>query len=245
MAKKLLIDNLSEPLNGATVVKVDVNVADGNLIIDRLTDGEQLLASGTLQYLKGQGLPTRSVNTANGQTTFTLSAGLTGQPWFRFPWAGCNGATEWQIHLNPNVQSDIAAHSGGGNVRLNLAGMCVTRLSVHTGGGNLDVVLPEHAANLSVTAKTGGGNVTVEFGDGVRGSNIISAGSGAGNAVVNIPGDIAARIHATTGWGKVLMDPRFSQMDKDTYQSPDFDHAANKIEITAKSGAGNVSVNCK
>jgi hypothetical protein len=41
------------------------------------------------------------------------------------------------------------------------------------------------------------------------------------------------------------MDPRFNQLDKDTYQSPDFDRAVDKIEITAKSGAGNVSVNSK
>jgi hypothetical protein len=38
-------------------------------------------------------------------------------------WSGwlqaCNGATEWQIHLNPNVQADITAYSGGGNVNVN------------------------------------------------------------------------------------------------------------------------------
>jgi predicted membrane protein len=123
--------------------------------------------------------------------------------------------------------------------------MSVTRVSAHTGGGNMDVVLPGDAADLSVTAKTGGGNVTVEIGNGIKGNNLIYAGSGAGNVVVSIPGDVAARIHATTGWGKVLMDPRFSQTDKDTYQSPDFDHAANKIEITTKSGAGNVSVSSR
>ena len=245
MAKKLLTENLSEPLNGATLAKVDVNVADGNLTIDRLTNGAQLLASGSLQYLEGQGLPTRSLSTVDGRSTLTLSAGLTGKPWFRLPWAACNGATEWQIHLNPTVQSDITAHSGGGNVTLDLTSMAVTRLTAETGGGNLDVVLPEDAANLSVTAGTGAGSVTVEVGSGYAGSNVINASSGAGNVVVSIPGDIAARIHATTGWGKVLMDPRFSQTDKDTYQSPDFDHAIDKIEITAKSGAGNVIVNSK
>jgi hypothetical protein len=74
MAKKVLTDNLSEPLNGAMAAKVDVNVADGNLTIDRLTNGEQMLASGTLQYLEGQSLPTRSVDTVNGQSTLTLRA---------------------------------------------------------------------------------------------------------------------------------------------------------------------------
>jgi hypothetical protein len=41
------------------------------------------------------------------------------------------------------------------------------------------------------------------------------------------------------------MDPRFSKTDKDTYQSSDFESAANKVEIPVKSGAGNVEVNTK
>ena len=161
MAKNVLTHNLSEPLGNATAAKVDIDNGDGNLAIDGLTGGEQLLASGTLQYLEKQGLPTRTLNTSNGRATLKLKASGGGQPWFRLPWQACNGATEWQIHLNPKVQSDITAHSGGGNVRLDLAGMAVTRVSADTGGGNMDVVLPEDAANLSVTAESGAGNVEV------------------------------------------------------------------------------------
>ena len=220
MAKNVLTDNLSEPLNGATTAKVDINTGTGNLTIDRLAGGEQVLASGTLQYFENQGPPTRTLNSSNGQATLTLRRGDTGRPWFRFPWAACNGAFEWQVHVNPNVLSDITAHSGGGNVKLDLAGMAVTRVSANTGGGNMDVVLPDNAANLSVTAKTGAGNV-----------------------VVRIPSGVAAKIHATTGLGKATVDPRFGKTDNNTYQSSDFDSAANKVEITVNSGAGNVSVN--
>jgi hypothetical protein len=244
MAKNVLTHNLSEPLCGATTAAIFVDVADGNLIIDKLAGGEQVLASGTLQYLENQGLPTRSVNVNNGQATLSLKARSTGRPWFHFPWSACNGATEWQIHLNPDVESDITAHSGGGNVKLDLAGMAITRVSADTGGGNMDVVLPDNASNLSVNAKTGGGNVNVEVGHGVTESNILNAQSGAGNVVVQIPSGIAARIHATTGWGKAIIDPRFSKTD-DAYQSPDFDSAVNRVEITIGSGAGNVSVNTK
>lgn len=245
MAKKVLTHNLSEPLNGATTAKVDVSVADGNLTIDKLSDGEQMLASGTLQYVETQGLPTRSLDTRNGQATLTLRARSTGRPRFRLPWAACNGGTEWQIHLNPNVQSDITASSGGGNVKLNLNGMAVTRLWADTGGGNMDVVLPDNAANLNVTAKTGAGNVAVVMGNGTTGSNIVNATSGAGNVDVRIPNGVAARIHATSGLGKVILDARFSKTDNNTYKSSDFDHAANKVEVTVASGAGNVTVNTK
>ena len=245
MATKVLTDNLSEPLNGATIAKVDINAGDGNLTIDQLTGGAQMLASGTLQYFENQGLPTWTLVSSNGQATLKLRGGGTGRPWFHFPWSACNGATEWQIHLNPTISSDITAHSDGGNVKLNLAGMAVICLSADTGGGNMDVVLPDNAANLNVTAKTGGGNVFLKIGTGTTGSNILNATSGAGNVVVCIPNGVAALIHATTGLGKANVDPRFGQIDKNTYQSPDYEVAANKVEITVKSGAGNVSVTNK
>jgi hypothetical protein len=243
--KKILTDNLSEPLCGATAAKIDIDTASGNLTIDSLSGGEPVLASGTLEYVANQDMPIRSVSTSNGQATLSLKSTSIGRPLFRLPWSGCIAATDWQIHLNPNVQSDITAHSGGGNVKLDLASMTLTRLRADSGGGNLDVVLPDNAANLSVTAKTGGGNVTMEIGCATTGNNIVNATSGAGNVKVCIPSGLAARLHATTGWGKTIVDPRFSQINKDTYQSSDFDRATDKIEITVASGAGNVIVNTK
>jgi hypothetical protein len=245
MADNVLTDNLSEPLNGATAARVDIDAGTGHLTIDRLTGGEQVLAGGTLQYLEDQGLPTRSVSSDNGQATLTLRAGEVKRSWFRLPWSACGGEYEWQVHLNPRVSSDINAHSDGGNVKLNLAGMAVAHVMAETGGGNMDVTLPDNSANLSVAAKTGGGNVTVDMGRGITGSSTVEAGSGAGNVAVHLPGGIAARVHATSGWGKVVVDPRFSKIDEHTYQSPDYDSAADKVEITAQSGAGNVSVDTK
>lgn len=241
--KKILTYDLSEPLCGATTAKVDINTASGNLTIDNLSVGEPVLASGTLEYVENQQMPTRSVDINNGRAALTLKSTSIGRPLFRLPWSGCIAATDWQIHLNPNVQSDITAHSGGGNVKLNLASMTLTRLMADSGGGNLDVVLPDNAANLDVIAKTGGGNVTVEIGCATTGNNILNATSGAGNVKVRIPSGLAARIHATTGWGKTIVDPRFSQINKDTYQSSDFDRAADKVEITVANGAGNVIIN--
>jgi len=123
--------------------------------------------------------------------------------------------------------------------------MPVTHVMADTGGGNMDMVLPDNAANLSAAARTGGGNVTVQLGSGIEGTSTIEAQSSAGNVVVRIPTGIAARIHATSGLGKVIVDPRFGKTDATTYQSPDYDGAANKVEITAQSGAGNVSVNTR
>jgi hypothetical protein len=231
-----------------TTAKVDVDSGTGNLTIDPLPGGARLLAGGTLLYFEQQGRPARSVRADHGRATLALKAGRTGRPWFAFPWApwaACVGAADWQIHLNPAVPSDISAHSDGGNVLLHLARAAITHLAADTGGGNVDVVLPDHAANLSVAARTGGGNVTVEIGSGLTGSNTVEATSGAGNVVVRVPRGTAARVHATSGLGKVTVEPPLGRTDRDTYQSPDYDGAVDKVEITVHSGAGNVSVNAK
>jgi hypothetical protein len=238
----VLIDNLSEPLNGASTAKVDINSSIGHLTIDKLASGDQLLAAGTLQYLERQGVPAHTVSMSNSEATLTLKAGDSSQSGFRFPWTVCGGSYEWRINLNPAVPSDISAHSDGGNVKLNLVGMAVSHLAADSEGGNIDVVLPDNTANLVTTAKTGGGNINIEFGSGIVGNNIVTASSGAGNVVVRLPNGIAAKVYATTGLGKVSVDPQFSRIDESTYKSAGYDTAANKIEITIESGAGNVSV---
>ncbi len=208
---KVLAQELSEPLAGATAARFDIYTGSGNLAIDQLSGSEQLLASGTLQYQESLGQPARTLDSSNGQANLTLKWGENSAP--------CTAAIEWLLHLNPTVSSEIVARSGGGNVSLNLAGMAVTRVSAETGGGNMDLVLPENTVNLSVTAKTGAGNV-----------------------VVSVPSGTAAKIHASTGLGKTIIDSRFTKIDENTYQSPDYESAANKVEITAGSGAGNVEI---
>lgn len=218
----VLTDLLSEPLNGVTAAKMDIDVGDGNLNIDWLTGGETLLAGGTLQYPEKAGQPARSMNSINNQATFWVKAGKGPQRWINFPWEECNGATSWDIHLNPSVLYDLTAHSNGGNLRLNLSGLILSHLSAATGGGNVEVDLPETSADLSVTAKTGAGNV-----------------------IIRVPEGTNARIHVSTGLGKTIVDPRYQKINETTYQTPGYEDAEKKVEITAETGAGNVSIEAK
>jgi len=239
---KLLTYPLSEPLGEATTARFDINVGTGNITIDHLTTGEPLLASGELQYLEGQDQPTRTVDMNGHLYTLTLKANGGRQPGFQLPWATCNGDAEWRIHLNPSLPSSISVYSGGGNVELDLTGMIVIGLTAETSGGNMNVHLPDGASDVSVSALSGGGNITVELGSDMVGSNSVSAKSGAGNVIIRLPAGIAAHIHASTGIGKLNIDPQFTKIDDQTYQSSDYVNAAVKIEITVESGAGNVEV---
>jgi hypothetical protein len=73
----------------------------------------------------------------------------------------------------------------------------------------------------------------------------VEASSGAGNVEVRVPRGTPALIHAHSGMGKVIIDPGFGRLDNETYRSPDYDTAQNKVEITAASGAGNVTISTK
>jgi|SRR3972149_3699230 len=221
-SKKVLTQEISESLGSATSAKVDVFAGTGNLTMDKLTGSKQLLAAGTVQYMENQDLPTRNLSLENGRAVLAISAKGALKSGLRLPWAACNGATEWNIHLNPTIPVDITARSGGGNIKLDFSGMTVTSVLADTGGGNIDVILSDKAANVSVTAKTGAGNVTILM-----------------------PKGMAARVQATSGLGKVIVEPGLIKTDAKIYQSDDYNGAAKKIDIMASSGAGNVSINRK
>ena len=242
MSNNLLTEELAATLDGATSATIEIDSGSGNLSIDELADARQTLATGTLQYFEKQGRPSESVSAENGHATLTVKGTDSGRQWFHFPWSACNGATDWQIHLNAAISSEISARTGGGNVKLDLAHMALTRLSADTGGGNMEVVLPDHAANLQVAARTGAGSLVVKIGEGTAGSNAIDAHSGAGNVVIKVPHGMAVSVHAKSGLGKVLLDPPLRKIDGHTYQSEDYDNASDRAEITVSSGAGNVSV---
>jgi hypothetical protein len=242
---KVLTHTFSEPLEGAANAKIDIRTRNGNLAIGSLAGNEEILVSGSLQYVENQGRPAPSVNLSNSLATFSLRSDAVGKARLPLPWRNSKGALEWQININPAVPAEIILYSGIGNIKADLAGMAITHVSADSGGGDVEVILPEGAADLSVLAKSGGGNVTVEIGRGLTGKNVVTAQTGGGKVVVHLPSGLAARITATTGWGKVLVDPAFGKMDEKTYQSPEYEAAADTVEIILASGAGDVTVDIR
>lgn len=238
-AGDLLTQALSVPLSAETSAIVTINPGDGNLMIDGIINEQQMLASGSLQYLENNGAPVLTTSTADGHTTFALKAkGGQSQP--RLPWEACNGLTEWQVHLNPSLAYDLSALTGGGTVRLDLSAMTITRLAAETGGGNMEVILPDNASDLVVTAKTGAGKITIQVGSAITGTCTIDASSGAGELTVLVPKDVAARIKVTQG--NAVVGSEFKKIDETTYETDGYREASNKIDITVGSGIGKVNI---
>jgi len=219
MAKKVSTLNMSEPLGNLRSAEILIDPGDGNLVVDGSSRDGQALASGTLEYLEKNGLPTWSVDQSKLTPIFTIQAAHKGQSWAWLPWSKCNGATTWKIYLNRQIPVAVVAHSDGGNIALDLAGMPVGKVSAETGGGNIDLVLPEPATALEVMAKSGAGNVTV-----------------------HVPEGVAVRFQGATGLGKLILSPRLAQVDKDSYQTADYEQAGQKINLVLNSGMGNIVV---
>src|SRR5512135_1320755 len=96
-SNELLTYVLSEPLHEARKANVQIIADDGNLTIDRLTNGEPVLASGHLQYFEKQGPPARTLEVKDGQMNLIIRGSRSQRPWFHFPWSACNTAHEWRI----------------------------------------------------------------------------------------------------------------------------------------------------
>ena len=244
--RETLTYDLAQALGEVKAAEISIDNGDGNLNIDSLTGGEPLLAGGALQYLEGQGPPDFTLSSIGDQANYSLTAKSKGKSsGLRLPWEACYGETEWRLHLNPAVKTDLTAHSDGGNLVLDLSSLNITRLAADTGGGNIEAILPDRADQLNAAVATGGGDVRVELGNELAGENSLRAESGAGNVEIYLPAGLPARITVSTGMGKISVDPRFVQVDEHTYQSADYEGAAARVEITAGSGAGNVNIYSK
>jgi hypothetical protein len=67
--------------------------------------------------------------------------------------------------------------------------------------------------------------------------------SGAASVNIRIPQGVAARIRWRGGLSSINVDPSRFPRFGDTYQSPDYDSAANKVDLDVEMGVGSVTVN--
>jgi len=137
-----------------------------------------------------------------------------------FPFTWSTGSTlDWSFGLTREIPLSLEFETGANESRLNLRDLRVTELRLKTGASSTTIDLP---ANAGLT------RTFIE--------------SGAASVNVSVPEGVAARIRAQGGLSSIQVDTnRFPQMGN-IYQSPDYDAAANKIEMEIQMGVGSVKV---
>jgi hypothetical protein len=150
--------------------------------------------------------------------TLEAKLSIASRSWFLGPWSWGVGLN-WDVQLNNAVPLRLRVEAGASQTDLDLTDLKVTELKLSTGASATTVILPAHAG--LTTAKIEAGAASVK---------------------VNVPGGVAARIRAKGGLASIDIDetrfPRFG----DEYRSPDYDTAANKVEMRIETGVGSVRV---
>ena len=136
-------------------------------------------------------------------------------PW---NWMGGRGL-DWSFGLNREIPLSLDLETGASDMRLDLTDLRVTDLRLQTGASETKLLLPANAGHTRVNINAGAASVKVR-----------------------VPSGVAARIRAKGGLAEIKVDRNRFPRAGGVYQSPDYDTAANKVDIVIEMGVGSVNV---
>jgi len=135
-----------------------------------------------------------------------------------FPW-GPDQALNWDFRLAPNIPLELKLETGANDAFADLTSLLVERLSLKSGASSTHIMLPANAGDTRVNIETGVTSVRL-----------------------TIPPHVAGRIHYSGGLSSIQIDSGRFPKSGNSYQSPDFDTASNKVEIKIDTGMGSVII---
>ncbi len=136
-------------------------------------------------------------------------------------WAWDRAPYTWTMGLTAEVPLRLRVETGASDADLDLSALQVVELRLRTGASETRVTLPAAAGYTRVDAE--GGAASIRF---------------------RVPDGVAARIRSTMALASSDVDTaRFPRNAAGSaWESPDFESAANRVEIEARGGVGSVSV---
>ena len=137
---------------------------------------------------------------------------------FDFPFFGARHQLDWDVALNAGVPIALKLNLGANKSDLDLRDLNITDLNIDTGASDTKITLPS------------------------KGHFRADLDLGAASLEIVVPEGLSARIHASLGAADMKVDAsRFPRHDK-YYQSPDYDTAANSVDMTIDAGAASIKI---
>lgn len=134
------------------------------------------------------------------------------------PFVGPSDGT-WRFQLTQEVPITLEVETGASQLDMDLTDVLASRIELNTGASNSHVVMP------------------------ARGVSLLDLEAGAASINIAIPEGVAGRIRIKEGLTSLNVDTtRFPQVDSRLYQSPDFDTAANRAEVSMEAGLGSITI---
>lgn len=147
----------------------------------------------------------------------TLTVDLNAGPTF-IPFLGPDGG-EWRFQVTEEVPVHLKVDSGASTLDFDFTNVKLAFLGVDMGASSLKVKLPANA-----------------------GHTLVDVESGAASVELFVPEGVAARIRTEQGVSSMDIDEKRFLVSGSLRQSPDFDSAANKVEISLEGGANSVKI---
>lgn len=136
------------------------------------------------------------------------------------PWMwGPGGALDWDFGLTPDIPLNLHFETGAGEAGLDMRELKVKELRLQTGASATTVTLPARAGYTRVNIEAGVASVRL-----------------------TVPEGVAVDIKAKSGLASVQIDQKRFPRQGEHYRSPDYENAANKIDMVIETGVGSVEV---
>lgn len=137
-----------------------------------------------------------------------------------FPWTGGpRRGLEWNLRFTDEVPLALEFEIGAGEYQMDLSGLRVVELDLKTGASVASVVLPAHAGHTEAEISCGAASVSIR-----------------------VPEGVAARIRVESGLAGVSVDRERFPRAEGEYRSPDYETAANRVDLKIEAGVGSVDV---
>jgi hypothetical protein len=141
-----------------------------------------------------------------------------GWAFWMWPWNWSGTGWHWTMALNREVPLSLEVKSGASQANIDLHDLTVKDIRLDTGASTVDLTLP---ASGQVTGRVKAGAATVR---------------------IRLPEGVAARIRGSYGAGTMTVRGARFPWGGSTYQSPDFDTASNRVDLTVEAGAATIDV---
>jgi hypothetical protein len=136
------------------------------------------------------------------------------------PWHwGRGGPLDWSFGLNGEVPLSLDLQTGASDARLDLSDLRVSDLRLQTGASATRLTLPANAGQTRAEVHSGAASVSIR-----------------------VPEGVAARIRIKSGMAGIAVDRGRFPRTGDTYQSPDYETAPNRVDLYVETGVGSVDV---
>jgi hypothetical protein len=209
---QIVHEPIGQALGAARRADVQIAIAVGQLRLGALEQSGELVA-GTIGYPERNHV-TRSFAIDGDTATFTLRE--------QDSQAGSlikykNDEALWDLRLNPATPVRLELQAGVGESTIDLSQLQVTELTLTTDVGKTTLTLPRRGQLQAHVI----GNVS--------------------ETTIHVPAGVAVRFRSGTGLGHISV-PKEYQRQGDVYSSPDYETAANRVDLDVHSDIGEIAI---